>query len=67
MLLVGVGAGVVVVLLNVFVIGCCLHKRNEKRLKRGTKGRVLLPHGGTTDSVIGEDVVLRLLLTLLIH
>ncbi|XP_039488115.1 nephrin isoform X1 [Drosophila santomea] len=34
MLLVGVGAGVVVVLLNVFVIGCCLHKRNEKRLKR---------------------------------
>lgn len=36
MLLVGVGAGIVVVLLNVFVIGCCLHKRNEKRLKRGT-------------------------------
>lgn len=35
MLLVGVGAGIVVVLLNVFVIGCCLHKRNEKRLKRG--------------------------------
>ncbi|XP_016957415.1 nephrin isoform X1 [Drosophila biarmipes] len=34
MLLVGVGAGIVVVLLNVFVIGCCLHKRNEKRLKR---------------------------------
>ncbi|XP_017106061.2 nephrin isoform X7 [Drosophila bipectinata] len=37
MLLVGVGAGVVVVLLNVFVIGCCLHKRNEKRLKRGAE------------------------------
>jgi len=35
MLLVGVGAGIIVVLLNVFVIGCCLHKRNEKRLKRG--------------------------------
>ncbi|XP_016986343.2 nephrin isoform X1 [Drosophila rhopaloa] len=34
MLLVGVGAGIAVVLLNVFVIGCCLHKRNEKRLKR---------------------------------
>ncbi|XP_017836908.1 nephrin isoform X1 [Drosophila busckii] len=34
MLLVGVAAGISVVLLNVFVIGCCLHKRNEKRLKR---------------------------------
>jgi len=36
MLLVGVASGITVVLLNVFVIGCCLHKRNEKRLKRGT-------------------------------
>ncbi|XP_043071244.1 nephrin [Drosophila grimshawi] len=34
MLLVGVAAGITVVLLNIFVIGCCLHKRNEKRLKR---------------------------------
>uniref|UniRef100_A0A1B0C3X8 Nephrin n=1 Tax=Glossina palpalis gambiensis TaxID=67801 RepID=A0A1B0C3X8_9MUSC len=36
LLLVGVASGVSIVLLNVFVIGCCLHKRNQKRLKRGT-------------------------------
>ncbi|XP_049307143.1 nephrin isoform X1 [Bactrocera dorsalis] len=35
LLLVGVVSGVTVVLLNVFIIGCCLHKRNQKRLKRG--------------------------------
>nr|XP_036227375.1 nephrin isoform X6 [Bactrocera oleae] len=34
LLLVGVVSGVTVVLLNVFIIGCCLHKRNQKRLKR---------------------------------
>ncbi|XP_054737165.1 nephrin isoform X1 [Anastrepha obliqua] len=35
LLLVGVISGVTVVLLNIFIIGCCLHKRNQKRLKRG--------------------------------
>ncbi|XP_054737166.1 nephrin isoform X2 [Anastrepha obliqua] len=34
LLLVGVISGVTVVLLNIFIIGCCLHKRNQKRLKR---------------------------------
>ncbi|XP_064535994.1 nephrin isoform X5 [Drosophila montana] len=33
-LLVGIAAGITLVLLNVFLIGCCIHKRNEKRLKR---------------------------------
>lgn len=36
LLLVGVAAGVTVVALNILIIGCCLHKRNQKRLKRGT-------------------------------
>ncbi|TDG51001.1 hypothetical protein AWZ03_002656 [Drosophila navojoa] len=47
MLLVGVAAGITVVLLNVFVIGCCLHKRNEKRLKRGIE---MMPAELTEDS-----------------
>ncbi|BFG03934.1 nephrin [Drosophila madeirensis] len=51
MLLVGVGAGIVVVLLNVFVIGCCLHKRNEKRLKRGLE---LMPAELSEDSAAGN-------------
>ncbi|XP_037944607.1 nephrin [Teleopsis dalmanni] len=34
LLLIGVVSGITVVLLNVFIIGCCLHRRNQKRLKR---------------------------------
>ncbi|XP_046865422.1 nephrin isoform X1 [Drosophila willistoni] len=34
LLFVGVSAGIAVVVVNILVIGCCLHKRNEKRLKR---------------------------------
>ncbi|KAI8035746.1 hypothetical protein M5D96_011496, partial [Drosophila gunungcola] len=55
MLLVGVGAGIVVVLLNVFVIGCCLHKRNEKRLKRGLE---LMPAELTEDSSNTPNLVI---------
>ncbi|XP_059224437.1 nephrin isoform X1 [Stomoxys calcitrans] len=34
LLLVGVASGITIVALNILVIGCCLHKRNQKRLKR---------------------------------
>ncbi|XP_030388023.1 nephrin, partial [Scaptodrosophila lebanonensis] len=55
MLLVGVAAGITVVVLNVFVIGCCLHKRNEKRLKRGIE---LLPTELTQDSSTSNMVII---------
>ncbi|KAM7342976.1 nephrin adhesion molecule sticks and stones isoform 1-T2 [Cochliomyia hominivorax] len=34
LLLVGVASGITIVALNILIIGCCLHKRNQKRLKR---------------------------------
>lgn len=36
LLLVGVASGTAVVLLNVLLIGCCLHRRTQNRIKRGT-------------------------------
>lgn len=35
LLIVGVVSGTFLVLINIFVIGCCLHKRNNKQIKRG--------------------------------
>ncbi|XP_055703613.1 nephrin [Phlebotomus papatasi] len=35
LLLVGVVSGTVLVLLNVLLIGCCLHRRTQERIKRG--------------------------------
>ncbi|KAH8299303.1 hypothetical protein KR044_000269, partial [Drosophila immigrans] len=55
MLLVGVASGITVVLLNVFVIGCCLHKRNEKRLKRGLE---MLPAELTEDTSNTPNLVI---------
>ncbi|KAL9920456.1 nephrin adhesion molecule sticks and stones isoform 5-T5 [Glossina fuscipes fuscipes] len=55
LLLVGVASGVSIVLLNVFVIGCCLHKRNQKRLKRGLE---LLPAELTESSTIPNLVII---------
>ncbi|XP_065366924.1 nephrin isoform X1 [Calliphora vicina] len=34
LLLVGVASGITIVALNILIIGCCLHKRNQNRLKR---------------------------------
>lgn len=38
LLLVGVASGTALVLFNVLLIGCCLHKRSQKRIKRGKFG-----------------------------
>lgn len=35
LLLVGVASGTALVLLNVLLIGCCLHRRTQNRIKRG--------------------------------
>lgn len=35
LLLIGISAGIGLVLLNILVIGCCLHRRNQKRIKQG--------------------------------
>ncbi|KAM7342978.1 nephrin adhesion molecule sticks and stones isoform 2-T3 [Cochliomyia hominivorax] len=37
LLLVGVASGITIVALNILIIGCCLHKRNQKRLKRANQ------------------------------
>ncbi|XP_037915549.1 nephrin isoform X1 [Hermetia illucens] len=36
LLLVGVASGTTIVLLNVLLIGCCLHRRNQNRIKRAS-------------------------------
>ncbi|XP_037827231.1 nephrin isoform X5 [Lucilia sericata] len=48
LLLVGVASGITIVALNILIIGCCLHKRNQKRLKR--EGLELLPAELTENS-----------------
>lgn len=35
LLIVGIAAGTSLVLINILIIGCCLHKRNTKQIKRG--------------------------------
>lgn len=35
LLLVGIASGTALVLINILLIGCCLHKRTQKRIKRG--------------------------------
>lgn len=35
LLLVGVASGTTLVLLNIVLIGCCLHRRTQNRIKRG--------------------------------
>jgi hypothetical protein len=38
LMLIGISLGTVVVLINILVIACCIHKRHKKNLKGG-KGR----------------------------
>lgn len=42
LLIVGIASGTSLVLINILIIGCCLHKRNTKQIKRGKNGRQLL-------------------------
>lgn len=35
LLIVGVASGTSLVIINILIIGCCLHKRNSKQMKRG--------------------------------
>ncbi|XP_063704148.1 nephrin isoform X1 [Culicoides brevitarsis] len=39
LLLIGIASGTALVLLNILLIGCCLHKRTSKRIKRETSAQ----------------------------
>lgn len=41
LLIVGIASGTSLVLINILIIGCCLHKRNTKQIKRGKWSRKL--------------------------
>lgn len=54
LLIVGIAAGTSLVLINILIIGCCLHKRNTKQIKRGkwdeeVKGRPVCVHSSTKE------------------
>lgn len=37
LIIIGIALGTSLVLINILIIGCCLHKRNSKQIKRGNE------------------------------